>query len=198
MACALALAGGLALTSCSASGVVKKATGHSSSATAVATTQATIVALTGRLDDAGRKQLTEAVTKVVDHYLDAAYLGDFPRTDFGAAFSDFTEGARSRAKGDLDLLTSTALSARIDEADATSRQVRLDILSPKNAPAGVTATYTLAFTTRGELDSTQTVSGSLDLTPEAGTWKVFGYTATAGPAAPPTSPAATPTAEVSP
>ncbi|MFT4265397.1 MAG: hypothetical protein QM572_18605 [Nocardioides sp.] len=207
LACGIALTAGLALTSCSLGDAAKKVTGQGSASPSAApvTTQTSIAAVTGRLDQAGRDELSAAIGEVIDDYLDAAYLGDFPRTDFSAAFADFTDGAREQAQDDLDLLTSTALSGSIDEADATQRTVALDILAPKNTPAGVTATWDLTFDTTGTVDSTQHVTGRFDLTPIDGAWKVFGYTVKAGPAAatasttsPTPTPTPTPTMEVSP
>ncbi|UDY24696.1 hypothetical protein [Nocardioides sp. Kera G14] len=195
----IALAGSLAISACSTPNPLKKDDGgESPSAQASTATQVTVAAVTGKLDQAGRDKLSAAVTTVVDTYLDAAYLGDFPRADFGGAFAAFTDGAKAKAQGDLDLLTSSALSDQIDHAEATARRVSLDVLSPKNVPSGVTARWSLTFETTGSLTSTQQVRGSLALTPDdSGSWKVFGYTVEHGPAVPlATGTPASPSSEV--
>jgi hypothetical protein len=184
LACSVVLAGGLLVSGCSSSDADLSPTEQSSSATPAAQIKTAVDVVTGRLDEAGQSEVSAQVTDLIDHYLDAAYLGDFPRSDFSAAFVDFTDGASAKANEDLALLTSVALSAQIDEAEATDRSLSLDILSPKNTPAGVSARWTLDFTTTGSVASTQHVEGMFDLTPVDGAWKVFGYSIKGGPTVP--------------
>lgn len=154
-------------------------------------TATTIAAVTGRLDQAGQDAVAQAVTEVVDRWVDAAYLGEFPRTDFSAAFADFTPGAAAKAQR-LPGMTSAPIADRIEKAEATTREVGLDVLAVSGRPAGVTAVVNVAFETTGTLAGPQQVTGRLDLTPGDGGWKVFGFdivstTSGAAPAAPATS-----------
>lgn len=152
-------------------------------------TETTIAALTGRLDQAGQDAVAEAVTEVVDDWIDAAYLGEFPRADFAPAFAGFTPGAAAKAQR-LPGMTSAPIADRIEAAEATAREVGLDVLAVRGQPAGVTAVVNLTFETTGTLTGPQQVTGRLDLTPAEGTWKIFGFdiTSTTGtaPAAPAT------------
>ncbi|SFB72870.1 hypothetical protein SAMN04487968_101181 [Nocardioides terrae] len=168
--------------------------GASDGADAATAARAQVATVTGRLPAAGRDALAEAVGSVVDDWLDAAYLGDFPRSDYSAAFAAFTPGAAVKAQGDLALMTNAAISDRLDKADATSRSVSLDVLAVKQKPVGVTATVDLAFETEGALTGPQEVTGTLDLTPDGDGWKVFAFDITRTPAAPaaPASPTETP------
>jgi hypothetical protein len=138
--------------------------------------------VTGQLGAARRVALAAAVGKVVDGWMDAAYLGDFPRTDYSAAFTGFSSGAAAKARRDLALMTSASISDRITTATATQRSVSLDVLSIKQRPVGVTATVDLTFRTTGALAGSQHVAGTLDLTPDGGVWKVFGFEITRTPA----------------
>lgn len=159
-------------------------------APAQVTTQATVAALTGKLRPDVQEQLTAAVTKMVDDWFDAAFLGDFPRSDYDPAFAAFTEGAATKARADLALVSAVAIADRIDHAEATGRAVGLDVLAVKGRPVGVTANVDLTFETTGALAGPQRVTGSLDLTPVDGQWKVFGFDIanTAASAAVPSAP----------
>jgi hypothetical protein len=177
-ALAAVLTCGFALAGCSGGSDDEPAgTGASSSpsATAEVTTTAEVTKVTGKLDAAGRDALAQAVTSVVDQWMDGAYLGDFPRTDYSAAFAGFTTGAAAKAQRNLALMTNSGISDRIETAEATRRSVSLDVLSVKQKPVGVTATVDLAFDTAGTLAGAQEVTGTLDLTPDGAGWKVFGF-----------------------
>jgi hypothetical protein len=145
---------------------------------------ATFSAVSGTLDEAGQATLSEEIAEVVDGWLQGAYLGDFPRADFAPAFESFTKGARTKALEDSALTTSSALSDRIESAEATSRELVLDVMAIGNKAIGVSADVALEFETTGTLASTQTVNATLDLTQRRGRWSVFGYTITKGPVAP--------------
>jgi hypothetical protein len=143
---------------------------------------AAVATVTGRLGAARRDELATAVAKVVDGWWDGAYLGDFPRTDYAAAFAGFTPGAAAKAHRDLALMTNSAISDRIRTAKATKRSISLDVLSVEQHPVGVTATVDLAFDTTGTVTGPQEVTGTLDLTPEGNGWKIFGFSITRTPA----------------
>lgn len=155
-----------------------------STATEDAAPRPQVRTVTGNLAAGGRDALAEAVGTVVDGWLDGAYLGDFPRSDYSAAFADFTPGAAARARRDLALMTNAGISGRIQRAAATGRSVALDVLAVGNRPVGVTATVDLAFETTGALAGPQEVTGTLDLAPGAKGWKVFGFDITRTPARP--------------
>jgi hypothetical protein len=144
-------------------------------APAPTSTPATVATLTGRLTADRRDALAASVTQVVDRWLEGAYLGDFPRTDYTPAFAGFTPGAAAKAKRDIALMSNYEISSEIDEAEATKRTISLDVLSIKQRPVGVTATVDLGFETSGSLAGAHEVTGTLDLTPVGNTWKIFGF-----------------------
>lgn len=156
--------------------------------------------LVGRVPKPARKQMRIGVMKTVDHYLDAGYLGEYPRTDFGAAFEDFTRIAKRRAAQDADLLTNRAIGAQTASVEATKRRVALDVLSVAKRPVGVTARFVLALRVTPEGDSGAAadsasaepsgaeqdgarmvrVTGRLQLTRAEGGWQIFGYDVSRG------------------
>lgn len=180
-ALAVVLACGIALTGCSGKSDDRPAARDATSSAsptpepAEVTTRAAVRTVTGNLGATGRTAIAAGISKVVDGWLDGAYLGDFPRADYKAAFAGFTPGAASKAQRDLKLMTNAAISDRIGTAEATKRSISLDVLSVKQRPVGVTATVDLTFTTTGALAGTQEVTGTLDLTPTRSGWKIFGF-----------------------
>jgi hypothetical protein len=128
-----------------------------------------------KLDAAHRAKVKGAVTAVVDPWFDGAYLGDFPRTGYTAAFVGFTQGAAADAERDLDLLSNQSIADQIDSATATRRRVRVDVFAPGGHPHGVTAHFVLDFTTKGDLAQSLHVRGDLYLAKDKGVWKIFGY-----------------------
>jgi hypothetical protein len=158
------------------------ATATPSGSAAPAAARATVATVTGKLGRDRRLALADAVGTVVDGWLDGAYLGDFPRADYAAAFAGFTSGAAAKAQRQPALMTNAAISARIDRAEATRRSVTLDVLAIEQRAVGVTATVDLAFRTSGALAADQEVTGTLDLTPVHGGWKIFGFSISRTPA----------------
>ena len=139
--------------------------------------------LTGRLPAAQRKAVAADVTKVVDGWLTAAYLGDYPRTDFSSAWPGFTAGARARAAHDAALTSNKDIGAKVDSVELTKRTVRLDVVSRHGRPVGVTARVIARFSTTGQVAEDVRVGGRLYLTKgPQGTWQVFGYDITKGTA----------------
>src|SRR3954469_23354682 len=58
-------------------------------------TQVTLAHVVRSLPRDARQRLEQRVGKVVDGWIDAAYVGgDYPRHDFSQAFPGFTKGAR--------------------------------------------------------------------------------------------------------
>ena len=135
----------------------------------------TVEGVIGKLARDRRADLKAGVNAAVDGWFEGAFLGDFPRADYAPAFDGFTEGAREDALGDLALLSNKEIEARIENAEAGNRRVRLEVLAPRGEPQGVTAHFVLDFFTYGELEDHRRVRGSLYLTPQEGTWRIFGY-----------------------
>lgn len=138
-------------------------------------TRATLGSVTGKLAKPARQHLKEAVTAVVDGWLDAAYVGgDYPRSDFRDAFPGFTSGAKDDAHRDRGLMSNQSIGKRIDGVTATRRRLRIDVLAVHGKAAGVTARVILGFRTSGDLEREFEVHGRLFLTHTDG-WRVFGY-----------------------
>lgn len=127
------------------------------------------------MNAARQAKVLNGVTAVIDPWFDEAFLGDFPRSDFSAAFSAFTKDAAADAQRDIDLLSSSGIADQIDSATATNRRVRLDVFAPEGRPRGVTAYFVLDFDTTGDLEEQRRVHGALYLAKDKGEWKVFGY-----------------------
>lgn len=132
-------------------------------------------AVEGRLPAPRRDALASEVQAVVDGWIDAAYLGDYPRTDFSAAWTGFTPGARRQAEQDAGLMSNSDIGGEIDGVEAESRRVRLDVLAVRQRAAGVTAHVVLRFGTTGAIEQDVRVRGRLYLTKGEQGWQVFGY-----------------------
>ncbi|MBB6629186.1 hypothetical protein H5V45_17800 [Nocardioides sp. KIGAM211] len=139
------------------------------------TTTASLGVLTGKLGRKDRARFTKAVTRVVDDWIDAAYLdGDYPRGDFRASFPHFTTGARAEALRERDLMTNQDVGRRIDGVTATRRVLHIDALVVRHRPVGATARFVLRLRTTGDLERRIEVAGRLFLTQHHG-WRIFGY-----------------------
>lgn len=137
----------------------------------------------GRLAKGDREPLRARVTTAVDAWIDGAYGGDYPRTDFSGAFASFTKQARVRAKADSALLSYARIGGRVESVVPVQRRVVLDVLAVEGKVVGVTAKVRLAFDVTGPLTDGRTrtdrVTGSLFLTYDrsggAPGWRAFGY-----------------------
>lgn len=148
----------------------------SSSATRAVETTVRWGAIAGKVAPARREQVKEAVSAVVDRWLEAAYVGgEWPRSDFSDAFPGFTAGAAQQAQKDLDLMTNSAVGGQVESVEVLSRAITLDALGVKGRATGVTARFALRYRTTGEVEGTEWVRGRLFLTPREGGWRVFGY-----------------------
>jgi hypothetical protein len=153
-----------------------------SSAETLATTLRTGV-VSGRLPRAARQRTVRAVGHVVDGWIDAAYLGgSYPRRDFRQAFPGFTRGARLQARADRDLMSNSAIGARIDGVRPGHRVVLVDVLAAGGHAVGATARVRLGFRTTGALERRFVVRARLALSRTDG-WQVFAYDASTGRAA---------------
>jgi hypothetical protein len=147
-------------------------------------TQAAIGAVKGKLAPDRRKQLLRRVTKTVDQWIDAAYVGgDYPRSDFSDAFAIFTKDAARLAERDRGLMSNAKVGDRVDSVTATTRKLRIDVLAHKGTAAGVTGRFVLVLELDGEARRTDRIVGSLFLTFTNKKWRVFGYEVKRGRAA---------------
>jgi hypothetical protein len=149
--------------------------GQGAAAQEVATVT-TLQAVGKQLDAVHRARVKQQVTEVIDPWFDGAFLGEFPRSNWSAAFTGFTKGAAADAEHrDLDLLTNAGIADQIDSATATRRRVRLSVFAYQGHPRGVTAHFVLDFKTKGDLEEAMRVRGDLYLAKDLGEWKIFGY-----------------------
>ncbi|HWI42304.1 MAG TPA: hypothetical protein VNS81_01690 [Nocardioides sp.] len=173
---ALVASAALALAGCSSGDDDSSEKGGSANhrATAEAPTNAKLGKVEGPLKRARAERVSVAVTGVVEDWLDGAYGGSYPRTDFGSAFADFTKGARALASKQPGIMSNARVGSRVTGADFAQRVVRVDVVGPKGKPAGATARFRATVELAG-LDRTDEVAGRLMLTPTKGGWKVFGF-----------------------
>jgi hypothetical protein len=144
-------------------------------------TRARVARVYGRLPQARRKAVRRQVTRVVDRWWDAAYLGGtYPRAGFRAAFPGFTRGAEARARRDKRLMSNLDIGTRVDSVTARHRAVELDVLAVDRRARAVTARFVLRFATTGERTGVTVVRGRLLLTRRHGPWQVFGYDVSKG------------------
>ncbi len=129
----------------------------------------------GDLDKQKRAALRTRVADVVDRWIDAAYLGDFPRTDFSNAFPGFTKGAAADATVDAGLMSNKRYAADLEQVVATKREVVVDALAVRKHAVAATAHFVLAMRLDGGVHRKERVRGRLFLTYEKGAWRVFGY-----------------------
>lgn len=129
----------------------------------------------GGLDKQRRARLKTQVAEVVDAWIDAAYLGDFPRTDFSDAFPGFTKGAAADAATDAGLMSNKRFGADLEQVVATKREVTVDALAVRKRAVAATARFVLAMRLEGGVQRKERVRGRLFLTYDKGAWRVFGY-----------------------
>lgn len=139
-------------------------------------TTATVGQVVGKLGKKKQKHLVSKVTAMVDRWFDEAYLaGEYPRDDFGDAFSVFTDDAAKLAEKQARLMSNAELGEGVDAVRATKRRVRVDVLAPEGRPAGVTARFRLVMVLSGDEERKEEVVGRLMLTKTGKGWQVFGY-----------------------
>jgi hypothetical protein len=132
--------------------------------------------IAGSLGKGPARDVARDVAKVVDRWLDAAYVaGDYPRSNFGDAFPGFTEGAAKLAARQRSLMSNEAVGDRVDDVTATRRVVRVDLLAPKGKAAGATAHMNLVIKLTGDVERTDQIRGRLLLTPSKNGWRIFGF-----------------------
>lgn len=129
--------------------------------------------VTGKLPRAAREAATTEVAGVVDAWFEAAYLGEYPRSEF--AYPGFTKRLAARAGKDAALTSNAAIGEQITSATATHRKVRVDLFAARGEVVGATARFRLTFAVDGDQTGTATVRGRLTLTPTKSGWSVFEY-----------------------
>lgn len=139
------------------------------------TTDAALGKVRGRLSTKASDAIVAKITKVVDGWIDAGLGGEYPRTDFAAAFAGFTPDARALAAKQSALLTNAEVGADLERAELTERVVRVDVVAPKGKPVGATARIHLTVELDGAVERTDLVTGRLMLTPSGGEWRIFGF-----------------------
>jgi len=156
-------------------------TSSSAPGSAPVRTRAQVGRVVGRLPRARRVLVRRQVTRVVDRWWQAAYLGgDYPRSGFSSSFPGFTDGAAQRARRDRLLMSNADIGDRVDSVTATRRRLQLDLLAVGSRTRSVTARFELRFKTTGERARRVTVRGRLFLTRRPTGWRVFGYDVTKG------------------
>ncbi len=133
----------------------------------------------GTLTPRRRHGVSTAVRRLLERFADAAFLaGDYPRSDFGDAFTTFTSGSVRAARRDQDLLTNRTLGSSTTSVRAVRRTAYLSVLAPQGRVSGATAAVDWTFRVdRGDRPARQVhLKGRLLLTREqTGRWAIFGY-----------------------
>lgn len=133
-------------------------------------------AVEGKLGKGPAHDVAAKVAKVVDGWIDAAYVGgDYPRSDFGKVYPGFTPGAAALAAKQKALMSNATVGGKVDEVTAVRRVVSVDLLAPKGKAAGATAHVNLVIKLSGDIDRTDQVRGRLALTPTKDGWRIFGF-----------------------
>ncbi len=161
----------------------------------------------GRLSAQRRHSVRREVAAVIDRWWGSAYLdGPRPGADLASAFPGFTDGGRSRARADRELMTNVDLS--FTSITPLMRKVHVDLLAINARARSVTARFDLRLrvtgtettalppvtsgakagaksgvtsgVTSGVASRRLQIKGRLFLTHKPGGWKVFGYDVSKG------------------
>lgn len=140
--------------------------------------QTRVTRVAGRLPDERRAQVAKGIGRVVEAHLDKAYLREYPMRAPGAAFVDFTAGARTQARKDQRLLTGRGLKGA-RSVSVTDAAAYVALLAPGRHVVGATARLEvdLRVETRRGAEKVR-VRGRLLLTPTPKGWRIFGYDVT--------------------
>ena len=152
------------------------AAGTTTSAAPQVPTDAGFGRIVGRLEKRQRPKVLDAVTGIVDGWIDGAYVaGDYPRENFGDAFDGFTKDAARFARKQSGTMSNAGIGADLDAVGVRTRKVRVDVLAPKGRAVGATARVYLVLELEGKKDRTERISGRLVLTPSGKGWRIFGF-----------------------
>lgn len=143
---------------------------------------AKLVHVQGKFPRSRRQAVATNVAKVVDRWLQAAYVGgDYPRatsTFTAKSFPGFSKGTIAQAGKQMSLMSNATIAPQIDAVEVVSSDVHVDLLANNNYPVGAVARIRLVYDTTGDRESRQTVRGSLDMVPTETSWAVFGFNIT--------------------
>ncbi|MGY0386803.1 hypothetical protein ACWZJV_07530 [Nocardioides sp. WG-D5] len=143
---------------------------------------AKLVHVQGKFPRSRHQAVATNVAKVVDRWLQAAYVGgDYPRatsTFTAKSFPGFSKGTIAQAGKQMSLMSNATIAPDIDGVEVVSSDVHVDLLASNNYPVGAVARVRLVYDTTGDLESRQTVRGSLDMVPTETSWAVFGFNIT--------------------
>ncbi len=141
----------------------------------VAPTRARIGVVRGKLPAAARRRVVDDVQRAFDTWVDAAFLGSYPRTDFDDAYPGFAVAAADRARKE-GLMSNADVGAKLDSATPLLRRVYVDALAVGRRPVTATARFTFVEHVVGpKIDRRERREGRLLLTKTGGGWQVFGY-----------------------
>ncbi|MER7559428.1 hypothetical protein ABTZ46_20975 [Nocardioides sp. NPDC126508] len=180
---AAVLSGTVALTGCGGD-AEKPAASPSPSPTPPPTVKsaAKLVHVQGKFPRSRHQAVAANVAKVVDRWLQAAYVGgDYPRatsTFTAKSFPGFTPGTIAQAGKQMSLMSNATIAPHIDGVEVVASDVHVDLLANNNYPVGAVARIRLVYDTTGERESRQTVRGTLDMVPTKTSWAVFGFNIT--------------------
>jgi hypothetical protein len=132
--------------------------------------------VTGQLPRKDAKAVEERVSTIAVRWLTDAYVGgSYPRDTFDNSFADFSRGARSAARTDLEVMSNADIGRRVEAVTPTRMDVEVDLLAVDKHPVGSTARVQTTFKAEGQKKGRYRVSGRLLLTKEDGRWTVFAY-----------------------
>lgn len=130
----------------------------------------------GRLPQARRKPVRRQVTRIVEGWWEAAFLGGtYPRKTFRAAFPGFSRGAVAQARRDKLLMSNQDIGPRIESVTPVFGSVKVDALAVGRHARAATARFKLRFRVTGIKKRVVVVQGRLFLSRRSGPWQVFGY-----------------------
>lgn len=162
---------------------------------------AKLIHVQGKFPRSRHQAVATNVAKVVDRWLQAAYVGgDYPRatsTFTAKSFPGFSKGTIAQAGKQMSLMSNATIAPHIDGVEVVSSDVHVDLLANNNYPVGAIARVRLVYDTTGDRASRQTVRGSLDMVPTKTSWAVFGFNITREEK-PALDPSSTPSASPSP
>lgn len=136
-------------------------------------------AVVGKLPQDQADAVAGEVEGLVGDYLDWAFLGDYPRTDWSTPPPGFTPRAGKQFLKDMRTmpgLTNQPRGAELTKVSQVVEDITVDVLAPKGEPAGATGHYKISFLAESSTEPLQiTTSGRLILAPVDGTWQIVGY-----------------------
>lgn len=135
--------------------------------------------VTGKLVEPQASEVTAELGGLVRDYLEWAYLGDYPRTDWSTPPPGFTARAGTLFLKDmrkLPGLTNQPRGASLTKVSQVTENITLDVLAPRSELAGATGRYTISFQADDASGSTVvTAQGRLIMAVVDGSWQIVGY-----------------------